>query len=249
MRIGGLNIGAFFGAQPDTPAKLAGFAFAFEHLEIAAYELLRRIAERGGEEPVIALAARIGAQERAMADRIAARWDRAVEASLREKDAEDLRGEVVTYLRDAHALEAQAMQLLEKGRDIAGHPELASAYEEHLAETRDQQQLVERRLEAHGGAPSALKDAVMRLGALNWGGFFAAQPDTPAKLAGFTFAFEHLEIAGYEQLKRVALRAGDTETAAAAEQIIAQERSMAGRLETRFERAVEASLEAQGIGA
>ena len=32
---GCLNLGAFFSAQPDTPAKLAGFAFAFAHLEIA----------------------------------------------------------------------------------------------------------------------------------------------------------------------------------------------------------------------
>lgn len=28
-----LNGGAFFQAHPDTPAKLADFAFAFEHLE------------------------------------------------------------------------------------------------------------------------------------------------------------------------------------------------------------------------
>ena len=38
-----------FGAQPDTPAKLAGFAYAFEHLEIGAYELLRRVAQRAGD--------------------------------------------------------------------------------------------------------------------------------------------------------------------------------------------------------
>jgi ferritin-like metal-binding protein YciE len=54
MRIGGLNIGAFLGAQPDTPAKLAGFAFAFEHLEIAAYELLSRVAQRAGETETVA---------------------------------------------------------------------------------------------------------------------------------------------------------------------------------------------------
>jgi len=43
LRIGGVNLGAFFGAQPDTPSKLAGFAFGFEHLEIAAYEQLLRV--------------------------------------------------------------------------------------------------------------------------------------------------------------------------------------------------------------
>ena len=31
-----------------------------------------------------------------------------------------------------------------------------------------------------------------------------AHPDTPGKLAAFVYAFEHLEIGGYEQLARVA---------------------------------------------
>src|SRR6266542_4820897 len=74
-----------------------------------------------------------------------------------------------------------------------------------------------------GGSPSRLKDAAMRAGALNWGMFFQAQPDTPHKLAAFAYAFEHLEIAAYEQLKRVAARAGDEATVELADQILAQE--------------------------
>src|ERR671922_52987 len=125
--------------------------------------------------------------------------------------------QLVKYLTDAHAIEPQAIQLLEKGPDLAGDPEIAQLYAEHLEETRDHQTLVRRRLEELGGSPNALKDAAMRLGALNWGTFFAAHPDTPGKLAAFAFAFEHLEIAGYELLKRVAARAGDQETIALAD--------------------------------
>jgi ferritin-like metal-binding protein YciE len=84
MRIGGLNVGAFFGAQPDTPAKLAGFAFAFEHLEIAAYELLRRVALRAGDPETAAVAERILPEERAAAARIADTWDAAMDAALRK---------------------------------------------------------------------------------------------------------------------------------------------------------------------
>src|SRR5258707_626071 len=113
---------------------------------------------------------------------------------------------------DAHAIEAQSIRLLEKAPKIVDDPELAKVFEDHLDETRAQQEIVDARLGAYGAGPSRLKDAVMRLGALNWGGFLAAQPDTPGKLAGFAYAFERLEIAGYEELKRVADRAGDQET-------------------------------------
>ena len=89
----------------------------------------------------------------------------------------------------------------------------------------------------------------MRLGALNWGMFFQAQPDTPGKLAAFAYAFEHLEIAGYEQLMRVARRAEDEETVQMAVRILHEERAMAGRLAEQWDRAAEASLRAVGAAA
>jgi ferritin-like metal-binding protein YciE len=82
MRLGGANLGAFFAAQPDTPVKLAGFAFAFEHLEIAGYELLARVAERAGDAETVAVARRIAEEERRAAQRIAATWDDAMDAAL-----------------------------------------------------------------------------------------------------------------------------------------------------------------------
>jgi ferritin-like metal-binding protein YciE len=176
-----------------------------------------------------------------MGERLATGFDRAVEASLRALDPDDLGEQLGKYLADAHAIEAQAVQLLEKGSELAGDPELARLYSEHLEETRGHERLVEQRLDARGGDPSSLKDAALRLGALNWGAFFRA-PDTPGKLAAFAYAFEHLEIAGYEELKRVAARVGDAETTAAADRILAEERAAAGKLAGAFGRAVEASL-------
>src|SRR3954453_2520865 len=114
-RVGGWGMVLFAKLNPDTPGKLAMHAYSYEHMELAAYELLRRIAERAGDERVRDLAVRIGEDERAMAERIGDRWDRAVDAALRDKDADDLGAEVVKYLRDAHALEAQAIQMLEAG--------------------------------------------------------------------------------------------------------------------------------------
>src|SRR4051794_4643386 len=98
-RVGGWGMALFAQLNPDTPGKLAMHAYSYEHMELAAYELLRRFAERAGDTELVALAERIGAQERAMADRVGERWDRAVEASLRAKGADDLDKELVKYLR------------------------------------------------------------------------------------------------------------------------------------------------------
>src|SRR5215217_6814591 len=189
-RVGGWGMLLFARVNPDTPGKLAMHAHSYEHMELAAYELLRRIAERAGDEPVRAMAESIAGQERAMADRLAERWDEAVAASLREKGAEDLSGDVVKYLRDAHALEAQAAQMLETGPKLAEFDALATVFREHLQQTREHQRLVEERLGELDSGPSRFQSGMMRLGALNLGTFFKAQPDTPAKLAGFAYAFE-----------------------------------------------------------
>ena len=82
----------------------------------------------------------------------------------------------------------------------------------------------------------------MRAGALNCAMFFQRHPDTSGKLAAFAYAFEHLEIAGYEELKRVADRVGDLETAAMAETIIGQERAAAQKIRGAFDRAADVSL-------
>src|SRR4051812_14794231 len=221
--------------NPDTPGKLATHAFSYEHLELAAYDLLERVAERAGDGATAEVARRIRADEDAMASRLGASWDQsAFEGST---DLDD-------YLADAHALEAQAIQLLERGPKIAGDSELARVFAAHLEESRAHQRLVEARLEARGTKPSRVKDAALRLGALNWGAFFRSQPDTPAKLAAFAYAFEHLEIGGYEQLERVAERENDRETAALAERILGEERAAAEKLYATFESALDASLEA-----
>jgi ferritin-like metal-binding protein YciE len=238
---------AFARTQPDTTGKLVAHAFSYEHMEMAAYELLTGVAERAGDHQTADVARRIAAEEATMAIRLSGFFELAAEAALREIGPTDLQEQLNRYLADAHALEVQAMKLLEKSTSLAGTQELSSAYEEHLAQTREHERLVRERLEARGDAPSRIKDAALRVGALNWGAFFRAQPDTPAKLAGFAYAFEHLEVAGYELLERVALRAGDRETALLAERIVAEERDAAERVHSLFDQALDASLPDRGL--
>jgi ferritin-like metal-binding protein YciE len=249
MKAGGIGFALFAKFQPDTPGKLTAHAYSYEHLELASYELLARVADRAGDAETAEAARAIRDQERAMAERLAGAFDRAAEASLRAKESSDPAADLIPYLADAHAIEAQAIQLLEKAPAMAGDPELERLYREHLEQTREQQRRVAERLRALDGSPSRLKDAAMRLGALNWGTFFQAHPDTPGKLAAFAYAFEHLEIGGYELLRRVATRAGDLETAALAESIAGEERAAAEKIAGGWDRAVEASLHEQGVGA
>jgi ferritin-like metal-binding protein YciE len=246
-KAGGVGMLAFAEFNPDTPGKLASHAFSYEHMEVAAYELLSRVADRAGDSDTADLAREICAEEREMAARIEANFDGAVAASLGEKSPDDLSGQLNSYLADAHAIEQQSISLLQGGMKLVNETQFEGLFEEHLAETREQAKLVTERLEGRGSSPSRVKDIGMRLGGLNIGAFFGAQPDTTAKLVGFAFAFEHLEVAGYEQLRRVAGRAGELGVAALATRIAGEEREAAAKIAANWDRAIEAGLAEQGV--
>jgi ferritin-like metal-binding protein YciE len=247
MELGGKGFILFARSQPDTPGKLTAHAYSYEALEQASYELLLRVARRAGDTETETVAQSILTDEYAMAERLAERFDIAVDASLRDVHSDDLGKHVEHYLADAHALESQSIGLLQQAIKLGGDETLTKLYEEHLEETKQQSQRVEERLHQLGSSPSRVKDAAMRLGAFNWGGFFAAHPDTPGKLAAFAYAYEHLEIAGYELLRRVANHANDAETSRLAGAIAAQERATAAQIKDRFDRAAELALEQQGV--
>ena len=245
MAAGGKGFVLFARSQPDTPGKLAAHAYSYEHLELASYELLRRVADMAGDDVTVVLAARIAGEERAMGERLAALFDRTTEASLAmisSPPAEALK----SYLSDAHAIEEQSIGLLERAVKVAGDSGLAFAYEQHLEESRRHQARVEERLGAVGASPSRVKDVAMHAGAINWATLFQAHPDTPGKVAAFAYAFEHLEIGGYEQLMRVARTAGDEQTATMADEILAEERHAAATIASHWDAAAAASLEAVG---
>jgi ferritin-like metal-binding protein YciE len=87
----------------------------------------------------------------------------------------------------------------------------------------------------------------VKVGAAMKGVLDVGRGDTAGKNARDGYATEHLEIAAYELLRRVAERAGEPETVGAAEHILRQERAAAEKLAGAFDRAAEASLRAQGV--
>lgn len=163
------------------------------------------------------------------------------QGSAQEEKAQD---PVIQHLRDVHALEEQSIRQLERAAELADD-ELKSLYEEHLEQTREHEQLIKERIEAHDLEPSAVADLTMRSGAIGLRQLADVAPDTPVKLAMHFYAFEHLEIAAYEFLARIARGNDDSETADVAERILEQEREAAEKVGGTFDRSAELCLQAE----
>src|SRR3954453_16233295 len=131
----------------------------------------------------------------------------------------DIQEQLVKHLADAHSIEEQALTQMRRAPEIAGDPRLAELFEQHLAETERHEGLVRERLEAHGAEPSTMKDLAGKAGGVGMVLFARFNPDTPGKLVNHAYSYEHMELAAYELLARVAERAGDTETVAVAREI------------------------------
>ena len=154
----------------------------------------------------------------------------------------DWNADLVTYLQDAHAMEEKSLQTLEAAVAVAGDPQLESLYQGHIAETQRHLELLKERLETHDASRSLLKDIGGRLAAVGVGAGLVAQPDTPAKLLAFAYAFEHFEIAMYELLKRIAERAGEPDAVEMADKILVNERQAAEKLAASYDLALERAV-------
>jgi len=136
-----------------------------------------------------------------------------------------------TGLRNAHAMETQAIELLTRqvGR-LEHYPELEARMREHLEESKIQRTRLEEVLHAHDETFSALKEAV-----LGFGGNFAAMAHMAAgdeiiKDTLANYMFEHFEIATYAALEMMAYSVGDTAGVTAVRASRGEEEAMAGWL-------------------
>lgn len=201
-------------------------AFALEHLEVALYTTLELVAERTGDERTAQLARAHREDELAMAERIGASW-----VDLAEICTTD----VPALLRGALVLERSVLGRLEA---LATGP-LAEPAREHREVTARHVERVQARLSAlgtgtGGGASDAAGRAIEAIAGL-------VRREDPLRAAREAFVAEHEEIATYELLERVALGAGDLETAALAAEIRAEEQAMAALIGSQWSAVVTAS--------
>lgn len=134
---------------------------------------------------------------------------------------------LLNWLKDAHAMEQQAEQMLKaQARRIEHYPELKMRIESHLEETLGQQQLVESCIRRLNGSPSLFKDMAGKMSAFAQAASGMTQSDEIIQGAIAGYVFENLEIACYTSLITAAREAGDSETERICHGILEQEKSM-----------------------
>lgn len=140
----------------------------------------------------------------------------------------DPREHLHAWLRDAHAMEEQAITMLtSQSARLEHYPEVKAQIDKHLQETRDQAAMLERCLERVSGGTSGLKDIAAKMVAFGQGlsGLFVDDEVVKGSLASYTF--EQMEIASYKILIAAAEHVGDQETKRVCETILQQEVAMA----------------------
>ena len=138
---------------------------------------------------------------------------------------------LLAWLRDAHAMEHQAIEILEKQVSRLEHyPELRARIEEHLRQTHSQADRVLRCIERHGASTSGVKDIAGKMvgTAQQLSGLFASDEVVKSGIAAY--AFERYEIACYKALIATAEEVGDLETRRVCEEILREEEAMAAWL-------------------
>jgi ferritin-like metal-binding protein YciE len=155
----------------------------------------------------------------------------------------------ITGLRNAHALETQAVQLLSRQVErLENYPAMAERLRQHIEESRTQATRIEQILDSHGTSHSALKDAVTgfmgNIAALA----HAPMQDEVLKNTFANFAFEHFEIASYKALLEMADAAGDGRAPQLLKQSLNEEVQMAQWIDQHLPETVRTYMRLESSG-
>ncbi|MER2264674.1 ferritin-like domain-containing protein [Methylobacterium oxalidis] len=143
----------------------------------------------------------------------------------------DARDIYITALKNTHALEMQALQIMERQVErLQRYPEMEDALRRHIEETHGQRARLEEALQAMSESPSAIKEGI-----LGFVGNMMALGHTPAqdeilKNAYANHAFENFEIAAYESLLTICETAGQQGSVTGFQQSLREEEAMARKV-------------------
>jgi ferritin-like metal-binding protein YciE len=176
----------------------------------------------------------------------------AVEGSDPLKEAramadDKLNEKLADYVEDAHAMEQNDLKMLDSMISTTDDPQVKEMLQSHKRETEEHERRLRESLDTMGRGTSARKQAQAVGAALLKGVGDVARGDKAGKNARDGYTAEHMEIAAYQLLERLAEKAGDTETAEVARQNHADEEEMARRIDQSWDRTLELTLEENGI--
>jgi ferritin-like metal-binding protein YciE len=158
-----------------------------------------------------------------------------------------LQQKLADYVEDAHAMEQNDLKMIDSMISTTDDPQMKEMLENHKRETEEHERRLRARLDALGRGTSARKQAQAVGAALLKGVGDVARGDKAGKNARDGYTAEHMEIAAYQLLERLAQKAGDTDTAEVARKNRSDEEQMARRLDQSWDRTLELTLEENGI--
>ena len=140
-------------------------------------------------------------------------------------------------LRNAHAMEVQARELMERQSErMDDYPEVKARLQTHLQETNEQLKRLEQCLSACGESNSTLKDT-MQSGMANLMAMgHAMSGDEILKNTFANNAFENFEIAAYKSLLALCRAAGVEEARGPLQQSLQEEERMAEWVDSNVEK-------------
>jgi ferritin-like metal-binding protein YciE len=172
---------------------------------------------------------------------------RLLPATKKEASMGSIDDQLVKHLDEAIAMEENVKRMLDGLVAAVDDPQLIDLFEHHRHETDEHSKRLRERLGAHGASPSVVREATGILGALMKLPLDLVRPEKTGRGARDAYATEHLEIAAYQLLERVAERAGDEQTAAVARLNREEEQAMAQRIDGLWDLICEASLREEGV--
>ena len=160
---------------------------------------------------------------------------------------EQLKAQLVKHIDEAHAMEQNVLRMLDSMISTTDDPDILRDLQQHKTETQGHADKMAARLAAYDMSPSMVRQAGGILEALAKIPLDLVRGEKAGRNARDGFATEHMEIASYELLRRIAERAGDEATAQAAGEIILEEKAMADKISANWDRFAELSLVEEGI--
>lgn len=140
----------------------------------------------------------------------------------------DAKDTLVSWLRDAHAMEVAAAKNLKNnvGR-FEKSPQISAGFDEHRSFSELQAQELEACLQRLDADPSMLKDSAMKLAGLMQPFLTAMSADEHVKHLLAAHAYTHFEVASYHSLAAASQQIGETGIAEVCQRFMEKERAFA----------------------